>query len=61
MKSTAADQDKSSNGRRLDELAGLLAVAISRANTRRMAAQSGESSTGLLPPNERVSVSESGQ
>lgn len=47
MKSTAADHDKSSNGRRLDELAELLAVAISRANTRRMAAQSRESSTGL--------------
>jgi hypothetical protein len=46
---------------RLDDVATLLALGISRLMARFGSASSGESSTGLLPPNERVSVSESGQ
>ena len=43
------------------DMVTFLALGISRLMARFGAAASGESSTGLLPPNERVSVSESGQ
>jgi hypothetical protein len=46
---------------RLDDVATSLALGISRLMARFGADGSAESSTGLLPPNERVSVSESGQ
>jgi len=46
---------------RLDDVATLLTFGISRLMARFGAAGTGGSSTGLLPPNERVSVSESGQ
>jgi hypothetical protein len=56
MKSAAAARDKSASDRRLDEVADLLALAISRTSARRMSAQSRESSTGLCAPIERVLV-----
>ena len=44
----------------LDEVAQLLGLGISRANARRMAAQSRENSTGLCDGIERVLVSDNG-
>jgi hypothetical protein len=54
MKSASADKDKPWSDGRLDELAGLLALGISRALARDLAAKGGESSTGLCAGIERV-------
>jgi hypothetical protein len=47
-------------GSHLDEVAQLLVLGISRANARRMAAQSRENSTGLCAGIERVLAPENG-
>jgi len=60
MKGAALDGDKSSAGRRLDEVAELLALAISRLNARHIEAKARESSTGLGGGIERVLVPENG-